>query len=330
MREPNIAALSFILARFPDRCGSCRPDLLRLLQLTQNRSDNMTLSSQQRSRRIAAAVTPWAASRANTDTISSFAFNPDLAVHQGDLSIVGTICLSSHHTPVLQATDMTDTDTAISWADAIGPEKEKPYFKSLRERIRQAREAGQTVYPSEHDTFSAFRLTPLDQVKVVILGQDPYHGPEQAHGLAFSVKPSVRIPPSLLNIYKELKQDIPGFVMPDHGYLEKWAQQGVLLLNTVLTVQAGQAHSHAAWGWETFTDEVIRALNEKREHLVFMLWGNHARKKGAFIDTNRHLVLTGVHPSPLSASRGFFGCQHFSKANEYLRQHGQTPIDWQV
>src|SRR5690606_24508432 len=161
-----------------------------------------------------------------------------------------------------------------------------------------------------------------------ILGQDPYHGPDQAHGLAFSVKPSVRIPPSLLNIYKELKTDIPGFTMPDHGYLEKWATQGVLLLNTVLTVQAGQAHSHAAWGWETFTDQVIRALNDKREHLVFMLWGSHAKKKGEFIDRKRHLVLTGVHPSPLSASRGFFGCGHFSKANLYLEKHGLPPIDW--
>ncbi len=222
------------------------------------------------------------------------------------------------------------TDIATSWAEAIGQEKQKPYFTSLRERVREARQSGQIIYPAEQDTFSAFRLTPLDQVKVVILGQDPYHGPDQAHGLAFSVKPSVRIPPSLLNIYKELSQDIPGFTMPRHGYLEKWAQQGVLLLNTVLTVQAGQAHSHAAWGWETFTDEVIRALNEKREHLVFMLWGNHARKKGAFIDSQRHLVLTGVHPSPLSASRGFFGCGHFSKANDYLRKNGIEPVDWQV
>ena len=217
-----------------------------------------------------------------------------------------------------------------SWADAIGSEKEKPYFGALRERVRQARESGQIIYPSEADTFSAFRLTPLEQVRVVILGQDPYHGPNQAHGLAFSVKPSVRIPPSLLNIYKELRTDIPGFTMPDHGYLEKWATQGVLLLNTVLTVQAGQAHSHAAWGWETFTDQVIRALNDKREHLVFMLWGNHAKKKGEFIDRKRHLVLTGVHPSPLSASRGFFGCGHFSKANLYLEKHGLPPIDWQV
>jgi uracil-DNA glycosylase len=222
------------------------------------------------------------------------------------------------------------TEVVQSWADAIGPEKEKPYFISLRERVHQARENGNTIYPSEHDTFNAFRLTPLEQVKVVILGQDPYHGPDQAHGLAFSVKPTVRIPPSLLNIYKELRTDIPGFTMPNHGYLENWAQQGVLLLNTVLTVQAGMAHSHAAWGWETFTDQVIRTLNDKREHLVFMLWGNHAKKKGEFIDKQRHLVLTGVHPSPLSASRGFFGCRHFSKANDYLQTHGQAPIDWQV
>ncbi len=222
------------------------------------------------------------------------------------------------------------SEHARTWTEAIGAEKEKPYFKALLDRVRQARQSGETIYPSEHDTFNAFRLTPLEQVKVVILGQDPYHGPNQAHGLAFSVKPSVRIPPSLVNIYKELHTDIPGFSMPNHGFLEQWAQQGVLLLNTVLTVQAGQAHSHAAWGWETFTDEVIRALNEKRDNIVFMLWGSHAQKKGAFIDRQRHLVLTSVHPSPLSAHRGFFGSRHFSKANAYLQNHGISPIDWQV
>ena len=165
---------------------------------------------------------------------------------------------------------------------------------------------------------------------MVILGQDPYHGAGQAHGLAFSVRPDVVVPPSLANIYKELADDIAGFRIPQHGYLQHWAEQGVLLLNTVLTVRAGQAHSHAALGWETFTDQVIHQLNRYREHLVFMLWGSHAQKKGAFIDRSRHLVLTAPHPSPLSAYRGFFGCRHFSQANAYLQAHGQSEIDWQV
>jgi len=172
--------------------------------------------------------------------------------------------------------------------------------------------------------------TAFDEVKVVILGQDPYHGPNQAHGLAFSVKPEVAIPPSLLNMYKELANDIPGFQMPNHGYLVKWAEQGALLLNTVLTVERGMAHSHAKFGWEVFTDQVIAALNEHREKVVFLLWGSHAQKKGQFIDRNRHYVLTAPHPSPLSAHRGFLGCHHFSKTNEYLKQNGLSEIDWQV
>lgn len=162
------------------------------------------------------------------------------------------------------------------------------------------------------------------------MGQDPYHGAGQAHGLAFSVRPGVGIPPSLCNIYKELRSDIPGFVIPQHGYLQHWAEQGVLLLNTVLTVQAGQAHSHANWGWEQFTDRVVAQLNTHRNGLVFMLWGGHAQKKGAMIDRKRHLVLQAPHPSPLSACRGFFGCRHFSQANAWLEQRGQVPIDWQV
>ena len=217
-----------------------------------------------------------------------------------------------------------------TWHEAIGAEKEKAYFQTILEKVRHERQAGITVYPPERDVFNAFRTTEFGNVKVVILGQDPYHGAGQAHGLAFSVQPEIAVPPSLVNIYKELATDIEGFQIPQHGYLQHWAEQGVLLLNTVLTVRAGAAHSHATFGWESFTDEVIRQLYKEREHLVFMLWGSHAQKKGAFIDRNRHLVLTAPHPSPLSAYRGFFGCKHFSQANAYLQAHGLEPIDWQV
>ncbi|WP_188211712.1 uracil-DNA glycosylase [Neisseria sp. RH3002v2g] len=217
-----------------------------------------------------------------------------------------------------------------TWHEAIGAEKEKAYFQTILEKVRHERQAGITVYPPERDVFNAFRTTEFGSVKVVILGQDPYHGAGQAHGLAFSVQPEIAVPPSLVNIYKELATDIEGFQIPQHGYLQHWAEQGVLLLNTVLTVRAGVAHSHATFGWETFTDEVIRQLDKEREHLVFMLWGSHAQKKGAFIDRNRHLVLTAPHPSPLSAYRGFFGCKHFSQANAYLQERGLEPIDWQV
>ncbi|HHX2503654.1 uracil-DNA glycosylase [Neisseria mucosa] len=217
-----------------------------------------------------------------------------------------------------------------TWHEAIGAEKEKAYFQTILEKVRHERQAGITVYPPERDVFNAFRTTEFGNVKVVILGQDPYHGAGQAHGLAFSVQPEIAVPPSLVNIYKELATDIEGFQIPQHGYLQHWAEQGVLLLNTVLTVRAGAAHSHATFGWEVFTDEVIRQLDKEREHLVFMLWGSHAQKKGAFIDRNRHLVLTAPHPSPLSAYRGFFGCKHFSQANAYLQANGLKPIDWQV
>ena len=217
-----------------------------------------------------------------------------------------------------------------TWHEAIGAEKEKAYFQTILEKVRHDRQAGITVYPPERDVFNAFRTTEFGNVKVVILGQDPYHGAGQAHGLAFSVQPEIAVPPSLVNIYKELATDIEGFQIPQHGYLQHWAEQGVLLLNTVLTVRAGLAHSHATFGWEVFTDEVIRQLDKEREHLVFMLWGSHAQKKGAFIDRNHHLVLTAPHPSPLSAYRGFFGCKHFSQANAYLQAHGLEPIDWQV
>ncbi|ASK26556.1 uracil-DNA glycosylase [Neisseria chenwenguii] len=217
-----------------------------------------------------------------------------------------------------------------TWHDAIGAEKQQPYFQNILQTVRTEREAGKVIYPPAHDVFNAFKATEFDRVKVVILGQDPYHGAGQAHGLAFSVRPEIAVPPSLVNIYKELATDIPGFQIPQHGCLTHWAEQGVLLLNTVLTVRAGQAHSHAALGWEQFTDAVINQLNRHRNGLVFMLWGSHAQKKGAFIDRSRHLVLTAPHPSPLSAYRGFFGCRHFSQANNYLIKQGLPPIDWQI
>lgn len=217
-----------------------------------------------------------------------------------------------------------------TWTDVIGKEKTQPYFQHILQQVHAARLAGKIVYPPQEEVFNAFKLTPFENIRAIILGQDPYHGPNQAHGLAFSVKPGVATPPSLLNIYKELGTDIAGFQMPNHGYLVKWAEQGVLLLNTVLTVERGLAHSHANLGWETFTDRVIAAVNTHRQNVVFLLWGSHAQKKGQFIDRTRHLVLTAAHPSPLSAYRGFFGCRHFSHTNAYLRQHDMSEIDWQV
>lgn len=219
-------------------------------------------------------------------------------------------------------------NTPLTWHDVLASEKEQPYFMSIMESVRRTRMAGKVVYPPQKDVFNAFRHTEFHQVKVVILGQDPYHGPNQAHGLAFSVRPGVPVPPSLGNIYTELANDIPGFVIPDHGYLRSWADQGVLLLNTVLTVEAGRAHSHANLGWETFTDRVVSALNEKRKGLVFLLWGSHAQKKGSMIDTLTHHVLKSPHPSPLSAHRGFLGCRHFSKTNHLLEVQELAPIDW--
>ncbi|AEC18085.1 uracil-DNA glycosylase [Gallibacterium anatis] len=217
-----------------------------------------------------------------------------------------------------------------TWRDMIGSEKAQPYFQHILQQVQQQRDSGKIIYPPKADVFNAFRYTEFDQVKVVILGQDPYHGPNQAHGLAFSVRPNVQIPPSLQNIYKELSQDIAGFQIPNHGYLVDWAQQGVLLLNTVLTVEQGKAHSHANFGWETFTDHVIATLNQHTQGLVFLLWGSHAQKKGQFIDRQKHCVLTAPHPSPLSAHRGFFGCHHFSSTNQYLIKQGKTPINWSL
>ncbi len=218
-----------------------------------------------------------------------------------------------------------------TWTDVFAPIKTEPYFQTMMSELNRRREEGVVIYPPKDQVFNAFLATPFDQVKVVILGQDPYHGAGQAHGLSFSVMPNVKIPPSLVNIYKELNADpnVP-FVTPSHGYLQLWAEQGVLLLNTVLTVEQGNAHSHAKLGWESVTDGVIEALNAKNEGIVFLLWGAHAQKKGAKIDRTRHCVLSSVHPSPLSAYRGFFGCGHFSKTNDYLLSVGKLPIEWQL
>ena len=217
-----------------------------------------------------------------------------------------------------------------TWQDALGPQKEAEYFTRLMARIQSEREAGKVIYPPQQDVFNALKFTPLESVKVVILGQDPYHGPDQAHGLCFSVLPGVKTPPSLVNIYKELAADIDGFVIPKHGTLTRWAEQGVLLLNTVLTVEQGKAHSHAKWGWETFTDAVIDAVNRHQQDVVFLLWGSHAQKKGQHIDTSKHHVLSAPHPSPLSAHRGFLGCKHFSQTNQLLSSQNKSPINWQL
>lgn len=216
-----------------------------------------------------------------------------------------------------------------SWKQRLLSEFQKPYMGELKTFLRKELEKGKVIYPKGSEFFAALEATTFEKVKVVILGQDPYHGPGQAHGLCFSVQPGVPAPPSLVNIFKEIKSDL-GLSAPDHGYLEKWAQQGVLLLNATLSVEKGRAGSHQGKGWETFTDEIVQRLNEEREHLVFMLWGSYAQKKGAHLDIKKHLVLKAPHPSPLSAHRGFFGCRHFSKANEYLKAHGITPIDWSL
>lgn len=213
-----------------------------------------------------------------------------------------------------------------SWKKHLAPEFEKPYFIQLTDFVRYAYQTS-TVYPAAKNIFNAFEHTPFDKVKVVIIGQDPYHGPNQAHGLSFSVPDGQKIPPSLVNIYKEIENET-GKKMPASGNLTRWADQGVLLLNATLTVEAGKAASHQGHGWEEFTDAVIRELNEKGEHLVFILWGAPAQRKGRFIDRNKHLVLESPHPSPLSAYRGFFGNNHFSKANDYLTAHHQKPIEW--
>jgi len=216
-----------------------------------------------------------------------------------------------------------------SWKARVGAQFERPQMQALAEFLRAEKRAGKVIYPPGPRIFAALDTTPFEAVKVVILGQDPYHGPNQAHGLCFSVLPGVPAPPSLENIFAEIERDLR-IPRPDHGCLLPWARQGVLLLNAVLTVERGQAGSHQGKGWEGFTDACIDALNREREGIVFLLWGSYAQAKGKLIDTARHRVLKAPHPSPLSAYRGFIGCGHFSRANEYLVQRGQAPIDWQL
>ena len=223
---------------------------------------------------------------------------------------------------------MSDTiQLETSWKSRLIGEFQKSYMQNLKLFLTEEKNKNKTIYPKGSEYFSALDLTPFEQVKVVILGQDPYHGPRQAHGLCFSVLPKVRIPPSLENIYKELNQDLR-VPMAQHGFLKAWAEQGVLLLNNTLTVSAGKAGSHKGKGWEEFTDKIIQLLNEEREHLVFLLWGRFAGEKGSIVDTNKHCVLKSPHPSPFSADRGFFGCRHFSKANDYLKSKDIKEIDW--
>lgn len=220
-------------------------------------------------------------------------------------------------------------ENAPSWQRALDAEFAAPYMQDLKQFLRAEKDKQKVIYPHSSNWFHALETTPLDQVKVVILGQDPYHQPGQAHGLCFSVKPGIKTPPSLVNIYKELESDL-GVKPVSHGYLESWAKQGVLLLNAVLTVEDSKANAHQGKGWEQFTDQVISTVNEQCENVVFMLWGSYAQRKGSVIDTSKHLVLKAPHPSPLSAHRGFFGCRHFSQANQYLEAHGETAINWQL
>lgn len=215
-----------------------------------------------------------------------------------------------------------------SWLDVIGAEFDQPYMAQLKKFLQDEKATGKVIYPKGAEIFNAMNTTAFANVKVVIIGQDPYHGPGQAHGLCFSVRKGVAIPPSLINIYKEIETEY-GVRMPAHGDLTGWAEQGVLLLNATLTVQHANAGSHQNKGWETFTDAIIRVISEKREHVVFLLWGSYAQRKGALIDRRKHCVLEAPHPSPLSAHRGFFGCGHFKKANEYLVKQGLAPVDWQ-
>jgi uracil-DNA glycosylase len=214
-----------------------------------------------------------------------------------------------------------------SWLEPLRDEFDQPYMAELKRFLSAEREQGKRIFPRPPEWFRALELTPLEKVRVVILGQDPYHGEGQAHGLCFSVQPGVRPPPSLVNIYKELESDL-GIAPRRHGFLEHWASQGVLLLNSVLTVEMGRAASHRERGWERFTDRIVAHVNAKRDPVVFMLWGSHAQKKAAFVEGSRHLVLKAAHPSPLSAHSGFFGCRHFSKANAFLEGQGLPPVDW--
>jgi uracil-DNA glycosylase len=219
---------------------------------------------------------------------------------------------------------------ASEWKNSLENEFKEAYFHNLVEILQLEKSSKQVVYPPGSLIFNAFNLTDLDQVKVVIIGQDPYHGPNQAHGLSFSVQKGIAAPPSLMNIYKEIQNDLGITNLKTKGDLTYWAQQGVLLLNATLTVRANQPNSHAGIGWQRFTDKVIQVLNDQCEHLVFMLWGNFAKEKGMHIDSKKHLVLKAAHPSPFSADKGFFGCKHFSKTNEYLVKYGKSPIDWMI
>ncbi len=224
---------------------------------------------------------------------------------------------------------MDETIMIKTWQDVLSSEKKQPYFLNILNFLKTEQAQGKKIYPKSADIFNAFKYTPFEAVKVVILGQDPYHGPNQAHGLCFSVQMGITPPPSLQNIFKELHDDV-NIPLPAHGNLENWTKQGVLLLNTVLTVEAGKAQSHANIGWEQFTDKVIRVLNDEKEGLIFLLWGSPAQRKGQIINTERHHVLKAPHPSPLSAHRGFLGCRHFSKTNLLLRQMGKEEINWQL
>lgn len=216
-----------------------------------------------------------------------------------------------------------------SWQKVLNSEFSKPYMQELQLFLQKQKQEGKTIYPVESEIFTAFSVTPFTNVKVVLVGQDPYHGPDQAHGLSFSVKKGLKLPPSLKNIYKELATDLE-LPIPQHGYLQSWAEQGVLLLNSVLTVEQAQANSHQGKGWEKLTDEVIHRVNEELESVVFLLWGSYAQKKAAFVDRQKHLVIESVHPSPLSAHRGFFGTRPFSQINQYLISKGKAPIDWNI
>ena len=228
---------------------------------------------------------------------------------------------------------MTESESQIklhsSWLDVVGGEFDLPYMAQLKEFLQQEKRQRKIIYPPGNLIFNALNTTHFDDVKVVIIGQDPYHGPNQAHGLCFSVMPGVPIPPSLRNIYQELRTDLD-IPSPAHGYLQSWAEHGVLLLNATLTVERGKAGAHQGKGWETFTDAVIRAINDRRRDVVFLLWGSYAQQKGEVIDNNKHLVLKAPHPSPFSANRGFFGCKHFSRTNQYLQSQGLQAVNWRL
>jgi uracil-DNA glycosylase len=222
-----------------------------------------------------------------------------------------------------------DVKIEPGWKELLKEEFNKPYFEQITHHLKTEKSQGKIIYPPGSQIFNAFDTTPIDHVKVVILGQDPYHGPRQAHGLCFSVQDGIPPPPSLINIFKELNEDI-GIRIPNHGNLTAWARQGVFLLNASLTVRAGEPMSHAKIGWASFTDTVIKKISDEKEHVVFMLWGKFAQDKRVLVDATKHLVLRAPHPSPLSAHNGFFGCKHFSKANQYLMSKGIDPIDWQL